>query len=290
MRNLPLGVFAPPLPPSSESRAPTLETRIGDSYELVTKRLEVPPNGPSAGEVEVLQTSRRWRGCDVYVVPGLAGTSLAADGNFWVRVYAIDDFGGRSLVASGFGAASLAGLPGGATAIAEHAAAARGIASRWMVTIQTVTTTPAVLAAPVQVVAMASDEAVEPRGHVGVRSLFCDGSTVGGELARVIPFGIQNFAYSPEIVEIQASNDLAEGAGSERYLQIHQQSAPAACVGATPLWSWPILAASPGLVLTDFRQRFGLRGSPGCIVYVSTSPTVGASAAANDAHFSVLYR
>lgn len=280
------GVFAPPLPPSAEARAPRVDARLGDSFELVTKRLEQPPAGPSAGEVEVLQTSRRWRGVDVYVVPG-ANTGVGA---FWVRIYAVDDFGGRALVASGLGAASLAGLPAGGTPIGDWAAAARGIASRWAVTVQTLSSDPLVLGDALQVVAMASDEAVPPPPNVGVRSLFCNGSLVGGQLARVIPFGIQDFAFTPEIVGLQASNDLAAGAGTARYFQIHQQVAPAACVGAVPLWSWPILAEGPGLVLSGPLQRFGLRGSRGCIAYVSTSPTVGAAAAANDAHFTVLYR
>lgn len=281
-----LGVFAPPLPPSVDARAPKVETKLGDSFELVTKRLERPPASPSAGEEEVLQTSRRWRGVDVYVVPG----ANTGNGNFWLRVYAVDDFGGRSLVASGFAAASLAGLPSGKTSIGEWAVAARGISSRWLVTVQTISTDPLVTGGPLQVVALASDEAIEPPVDVGVRSLFCDGSLVGGQLARVIPFGVQDFEYTPEVVGIQASNDLAAGAGTERYLQIHQQVAPAACVGAAPLWSWPILAAGPGLSLLGPIGRFGLRGARGCIAYVSTSPTVGAAAAANDAHFTVLYR
>lgn len=285
----PVGVFAPPLPPSAESRAPLVESKLGDTYEIVQKRLERVPNGPAAGEVEVLQTSRRWRGVDVYVVP----TANTGAGDFWVRVYAVDEFGGKSLVASGFAAASLERIQG-AVSIAEQAAAVRGIASRWLVTLQTVSLAPSVLAAGVQVVAVASDEAVPPPADVGARSLFCDGTLLGGELARVIPFGIQNFGYTPEVISVAASNNLPAGVpGNERWMQIHEAVAPAACVGAVPLWSWPLqpVSAPDGTMAGRPIGRFGRRaGNAGCIAYVSTSPAVGASAGAGDVTFTVKFR
>lgn len=276
-----LGVYDPPRPAASDARmpSPAAVSQVGSTFEVIQTRLQAPPQGPAAGEQLLFVTSRRWRGVDVYVAPECASQT----GDFWVRVYAVDDYGGRSLVASGFGAASLPGLPAGQS-VAEWAAAARGIASRWAVTVQTIATAPAVLASPVQFVAVASDEVTAAPEDVGVRTRF-------DTVSITLPFGIQDFEYSPQIVALAASNDLAAGAGTDRWIQLLSGASVGAAAGAAPIWSLPMHAVGPPVIL-DSRalRRIGYRGTRGCIVGVSSTPQIFTAAAAGDCHFTVQYR
>jgi len=276
-----LGVYDPPRPAASDARMPSPEvvSQVGTTFEIIQTRLQAPPQGPAAGEQLLFVTSRRWRGVDVYVAPECASQT----GDFWVRVYAVDDYGGRSLVASGFGAASLPGLPAGQS-VAEWAAAARGIASRWAVTVQTIATAPAILAAPVQFVAVASDEVTAAPEDVGVRTRFSDQSIV-------LPFGVQDLEFSPEVVALAAANDLPAGAGTQRWIQLINAATVGAAAGAVPVWSFPVLAESAGIVL-DSRalRRIGYRGTRGGSVGVSSTPTTFTESHAADCHFTVQYR
>lgn len=271
-----------PFAPPPEVEQPSRAIVLGDpkpSGEAVLSDREVKwfrtDTADETGTgVKVVTMARSWRACDVYLQapPGVTNT---AQGFIRVKVYAVTS-GARSLVASGYWCANFQTLTGESIWIAG----ARAVCEHYEVVVHclgNLTAPPDTLI----VTAVGSNEATPVPDQLGVARLhnFPLGSSacLPGNFAASFP------DLQTEVVGVIATNRAA----GERSLQLHDRGTVAACVAASPQYSFVMLQGQS----INLRHNFGRFGRLGLIAFVSLTPTLGgAGAAADDVVYEVLGR
>jgi hypothetical protein len=244
-RGAPAPDAAPPPPPlpagDSETDGVVFQPAVYSAWPNVLQKL--------------FTTSRRWRAIDVYVdMSGDPAAPVPPQGILSIYVFAVTQVGQvavRTLVATG----RLAG-PSLAQFGSTWVCAARCVSKQFEV-CATYSFGGAPVVAPLKVVYVASDEAVDPPPLLGAIPLA--GGPAGLTYGMAATATLGSFSVptlpNPEVVAVQAYINEAVVAPAPRYLHMFDSAAPVIINGTAPRLAWP-LGSTPGDGIFDFKVRY----------------------------------
>lgn len=271
---LPFAPFTPPAHTPGAERNPAPGPRPELEQGAFTyKLLGLLANEP---EIDVLHTSQRWQGIDVYITPPF---SQLPNPVAWVRVkvYA-ETKAGRILVASGYfqqKTTALATTPPPPELVVQ----ARAAADRFTVTIQPIgeLTGASTAIGELTIAYVASDHLDDADPSVGIAPLA--GLTMVGSVSAILP--TSGATALPEWATVIRRVNAINSVAAHRWLQFYDVATVAAAA-FPPIFQiglQPSGAADSDVMVEPPPYRFSGRG---CAAIVSTSGTALVAGAAND--------
>lgn len=247
-----------PLPP--DLQAPVLSADAGQDFES-NGALFAPGNWPTV-ETKIFKTKKRWRALDAYAqVTTDANTTVPVFGGgvLSIFVYAVTQVGQvttRVLVASGRMADPPVGTATqpGSLPQPKWVVAARAEAQYFEVTVQFGAGAGGMPTVPLQITAVASDQAVQaPRGVGEIRF------SVSSQVEQIGQNVLANANPPPlmphlELVGIQGAIKQGVAANSPRFLLLFDDIFPLP-VSANPVMIWP-MGSNPGDGIFDRDVRY----------------------------------
>lgn len=218
-------IVAPPSPAASAAAPQGPQTSVAPNVETYAATYQWPGN-----ETTVYTTVQHWRGVDVY----LSQTAPQhVSGVFTVRIYARLPAGLRVLVATGrLGHQNAIDLNPFTPRAPIWAAAARGQAVTYEVTLEYRTADPVAPRANVTIAVVASNEANDPPEWVGTIKLGQQFATSLLDTSQI---------PDPELVWVHAAP--LETVVTPRFLHVHDRGT-GGFPGASPVFSFPICGPS----------------------------------------------